>query len=71
MLVAVTVYCTSDPGLTVDTSALAVMFSAATFTVAVQRGSVESAPQSLPVEVEVMVLARMWLPVSGLFTVTE
>ena len=54
-----------------DTSALAVMLSAATSTVAVQRGSAEPVPQLLPIEVEVMVLARMWFPVSGLFTVTE
>ncbi len=42
-----------------------------TGTVVVQRGSVPPAGQLLPASVEVTVLARMWLPVSGLFTVTE
>ena len=37
----------------------------------VQRGSVPPAGQLLPGAAEVRVLARMWLPVSGLLTVTE
>ena len=40
-------------------------------TVTVQRGSVLPAAQLLPGVAEVTVLARIWLPVSGLFTVTE
>ena len=42
-----------------------------TGTVVVQRGSVPAAGQLLPAVVEVRVLASRWLPVSGLFTVTE
>ncbi len=41
-----------------------------TVTVAAQRGSVLPAGQLLSGEVEVRVLARILLPVSGLFTVT-
>ncbi len=37
----------------------------------VQRGSVLLAGQLLPAVAEVTVLVRMWLPVSGLLTVTE
>jgi hypothetical protein len=39
--------------------------------VVVQRGSVLPAGQLLPAAVEVTVLVRMWLSVSGLLTVTE
>ena len=42
-----------------------------TVTVVAQRGSVRPVGQLLPAEVEVMVLARILLPVSGLLTVTE
>ncbi len=47
------------------------MSSCDTVTVAAHRGSVPPAGQLLPAEAEVTVLARILLPVSGLFTVTE
>ena len=47
------------------------MISCAIVTVAAQRGSSEPAPQLLPLEAEVRVLAKILSPVSGLFTVTE
>ena len=61
----------TDPGVVVATFQLAVIVSWATPTVVVQRGSVLPPAQSLFGEVEVTVLARIMLPVSGLFTVTE
>ena len=54
--------------LTFATFAIA---SWATSTVTVQAGSVPPAGQLPPAVAEVTVLARIWLPVSGLFTVTE
>ena len=62
---------TTEPGVAVDTSELLVIVSTATFTVEVQGGSPLPAAQLLPVVAEVIVLARILLPVSGLFTVTE
>ena len=62
---------TTDPGVAVDTSELLVIVSTATGTVAVQGGSPLPAAQLLPVVAEVIVLARILFPVSGLFTVTE
>ena len=62
---------TTEPGVAVGTSELTVILSWDTVTVAEQRGSVLPAGQSLPGEVEVRVLARIMLPGSGFFTVTE
>ena len=45
--------------------------SCATVTVAVHRGSGLAGGQLLPADGEVIVLARIMSPVSGLFTVTE
>ena len=42
-----------------------------TVTVAEHRGSLLPVPQLVPSVVDVTVLARILLPVSGLFTVTE
>ena len=57
--------------MVVDTFELAVIVSTATGTVAVQAGSVLPAAQLLPGVAEVIVLARILFPVSGLLTVTE
>jgi hypothetical protein len=62
---------TTDPGVAVDTSELFVIVNTATGTVAVQDGSLLPAAQLLPGVAEVIVVARILLPVSGLFTVTE
>ena len=62
---------TTDPGVAVDTSELLVIVSTATGTVVVQGGSPLPAAQLLPRVAEVIVLARILFPVSGLFTVTE
>ena len=53
------------------TSAVESMISWNTVTVVVQRGSVLPLAQLLPAAAEVTVLDKMWLPVSGLLTVTE
>ena len=71
VLVNVAVNRTTQPGVVVATFALLVIVSTATVTVAVQLGSVLPAGQLLPAVAEVIVLARRWSPVSGLFTVTE
>src|SRR5580704_207880 len=71
VLVSVVVIFTSEPGVAVATSVVVSIVSCDTVTVALQDVSVVPAGQLLPVVTEVMVLARMWLPVSGLFTVTE
>ena len=71
MLVNVAVKRTTDPGVVVDTLAPFRIVSCATSTAVAQRGSVLPAAQLLPAAAEVAVLARMWLPVSGLLTVTE
>ena len=55
----------------VDTFAVRAMVSTATGTVTVQGRSPLPAAQLLPEVVEVIVLARILLPVSGLLTVTE
>src|SRR5450755_4192538 len=70
-LVNVAVNRTTEPGVVVVTFELFTIVSAATSTVAVQAAAPEPAAQLLPAVVEVTVLARMWSPVSGLFTVTE
>ena len=57
--------------MVVDTFPRSSICSPATFTTVVQRGSVLAAGQLLSAVAEVRVLARMWSPVSGLFTVTE
>ena len=62
---------TTDPGVVVGTFELSVIVSTATGTVAVQDGSALPAAQLLPGVTEVIVLARILLPVSGLLTVTE
>ena len=62
---------TTPPGAVVLTFAVLVMVSTATGTLVVQGGSPLPAAQLLPVVAEVIVLARILLPVSGLFTVTE
>ncbi len=62
---------TTEPGVAVDTSEPLVIVSTATGTVAVQGGPPLPAAQLLPVVAEVIVLARILLPVSGLLTVTE
>ena len=67
----VVVATTVPPGVTVAGLNAASIASDDTVTVVVQRGSADPAPQLLPVLAEVTVLARIWLPVSGLFTVTE
>ena len=59
------------PGVVVAALGVVLIVSWDTVTVAVHRGSVLPDPQLLPAEAELTVLARMWLPVSGLFTVTE
>jgi len=71
VLVAVTVYRTTCPGEVAVTFAMLTIVNVDTAVVVVQRGSVEPVGQLLPVVVEVMVLVRLWLPVSGLSTVTE
>ena len=70
MLVKVPVNLTIPPGVVVLTSATLVMVNSATDTLVAQRGSVDPDGQLLPAVVEVRVLARVWLPVSGLLTVT-
>src|ERR1700688_1648796 len=65
------VYCTVAPGVAEATVAVLVMVRPCTSTVAAQRASVLPAAQLLPAVAEVIVLARILLPVSGLFTVTE
>ena len=62
---------TTDPGVAEVTFELATIVSAVTSTAVAQRGSVLPAVQLFPGVAEVRVLARMWLPVSGLCTVTE
>ena len=62
---------TTPPGVTVVTFELLVIVSTATFTVAVQDRSPLPTAQLLPGVAEVTVLARIWSPVSGLFTVSE
>ncbi len=59
------------PGVTAAGLNAESIASAETVTVVVQRGSADPEPQLLPVLAEVTVLARIWLPVSGLLTVTE
>jgi hypothetical protein len=59
------------PGATVVTFAVLTMVRPDTVTVAVQAAFPLPDAQLLPAVVEVTVLARMPLPVSGLFTVTE
>ena len=72
MLVNVAVYRTTPPGATDPTSALLLIVSCATFTVAVQSGSVPPLTGQLPpAVVEVTVLASVLSPVSGVCTVTE
>ena len=63
-------YTSVPPGITVVALAVKSITRSETGTVAVQRGSVPPAGQLLPAVAEVTVLARMWLPVSGLWTVT-
>ena len=70
MLVNVPVKRTTPPGVVVATSALAVISSSDTATVLAQRGSVVPVGQLFPGAVEARVAARVWSPVSGLFTVT-
>ena len=62
---------TTPPGVVVDTFDWLTMVSWDTVTVTVQRASVLPGAQLLPGVVEVTVLARVPLPVSGLSTVTE
>ena len=74
MSATVIVYCTTDPGVVVATSAALVMVrpGISTVTLAVQAaGAVPEAGQVLPGVAEVTVSARTLLPVSGLLTVTE
>ena len=71
MLAKVPVNRTTPPGVVVPTSATLVMVSTATGTVVVQPGWPLPAGQLLPDVAEVIVLARILLPVSGLLTVTE
>jgi hypothetical protein len=59
------------PGATDATLAVLTMVRPETVTVAVQAAFPLPDAQLLPAVVEVTVLARMPLPVSGLFTVTE
>ena len=59
------------PGVAVAGLNAELIVSAETVTAVVQRGSVLPARQLLPVLVEVTVLARILLPVSGVCTVTE
>ena len=61
----------TPPGVVVATFAWTTISSWATATVAVHRASVLPDPQSLSGDVELTVFARIMLPVSGLFTVTE
>jgi hypothetical protein len=70
-LVNVAVNRTTEPGVVVLTPALLTIVSTATLTVAVQLAAGFPAGQSLPGVAEVMVLARILFPVSGLLTVTE
>ena len=57
--------------MVLGTSEVLTIVSTATGTVTVQGGSPLPAAQLLPAVVEVIVLARILFPVSGLFTVTE
>ena len=65
------VYCTVAPGVVEAVLAVLVMVRPCTLTVAVQRASVLPAKQLLPEVADVIVLARILFPVSGLLTVTE
>ena len=71
MLVTVIVYCTVAPGVVEAVLAVLAMVRPCTVTVAVQRASALPAKQLVPAVAEVIVLARILFPVSGLFTVTE
>ena len=66
-------YCTTDPGVVVLVPADTVVVRPGTSTVTVlaHRASVLPLAQLLPAVAEVIVLARLLFPVSGLFTVTE
>ena len=66
-------YCTTEPGVVVLVPADTVVVRPGTSTVTVlaHRVSVLPLAQLLPAVAEVMVLARLLFPVSGLFTVTE
>ena len=70
MLVMTMVKATAEPRVVVLTLAVFTMVSTVTMVVVAQRGSPEPLVQLLPGVAEVTVLARMWLPVSGLLTVT-
>ena len=71
MLVIVVVKRRTAPGVVVAALVVVLIVSWDTVTVAEHRGSVLPDPQLLPAAAELTVLARMWFPVSGLFTVTE
>ena len=71
MLVNVAVNRTTPPGVVEAGLEVFVMARTATGTLTVQGGSPLPAAQLLPEVVEVIVLARILLPVSGLLTVTE
>ena len=66
-------YCTTDPGVVAPVLADTAIVRPGTSTVTVlaHRGSVLPAAQLLPAVAEVIVLARVLFPVSGLLTVTE
>jgi hypothetical protein len=69
----VSVYCTVDPGVVVDTLDDKAMVRLGTWiaTVVLQAGSVPPAGQLLAGVGEVTAVVRTLLPVSGSFTVTE
>ena len=71
MLVIVVVSSTVAPGVAVPALGVESIASCATVTVAVHRGPGLAAGQLLPADGELIVLARILSPVSGLFTVTE
>ena len=62
---------TTEPGVVLLAPALLTIVSTATSTVAVQLAAGFPAGQVLPAVAEVIVLARILFPVSGLLTVTE
>src|ERR1700683_1520775 len=65
------VYCTVAPGVVDPVLAVLVIVRPCTVTVAVERGWGRPAKQLAPAGADVIVLARILLPASGLFTVTE
>src|SRR5258708_7425815 len=70
-LVNVAVNRTTDPGVVVATPEVFTIVSTAALTVVVQRASALPEAQLLPGVAEVIVVARILFPGSGLLTVTE